>query len=129
MSGSFGSHESLKANIWRLMAVSKEQDMSKTIRIYAVVAALMASSLGFAQSGDVYKGKCQSCHGAAGTPSPAMAKAMGVKPSNDPSVKAHSLAQMVTITTDGKGKMPAFKGKLTDSQIKDSVEYFRSLAK
>lgn len=103
--------------------------MSKTIRIYVFVAALATSSLGFAQSADVYKVKCQSCHGAAGTPNPAMAKAMGVKPAGDAAVKAHSLAQMITITSDGKGKMPAFKGKLTDSQIKDSVEYFRSLAK
>jgi cytochrome c6 len=36
---------------------------------------------------------------------------------------------MITDTTNGKGKMPAFKGKLTDAQIKDSVLYFRSLAK
>ncbi len=36
---------------------------------------------------------------------------------------------MITDTTNGKGKMPAFKGKLTDAQIKDSVDYFRSLAK
>lgn len=103
--------------------------MIKTFRIFAAVAALMASGLAVAQSADVYKTKCQSCHGAAGTPSPAMAKAMGVKPAGDPAVKAHSLAQMITLTTDGKGKMPAFKGKLTDAQIKDSVEYFRSLAK
>lgn len=108
--------------------------MSKTVRIYAAAAALAVaslsiSSMGFAQSADVYKTKCQSCHGATGTPNPAMAKAMGVKPANDPSVKAHSQAQMIATTNDGKGKMPAFKGKLTDAQIKDSVEYFRSLAK
>jgi mono/diheme cytochrome c family protein len=36
---------------------------------------------------------------------------------------------MIAITTNGEGKMPAFKGKLTDAQIKDSVSYFRSLAK
>jgi cytochrome c6 len=103
--------------------------MSKTIGICAVAIALMTSSLGFAQGADVYKTKCQSCHGATGTPNPAMAKAMGVKPASDPSVKAHSAAQMITITTDGKGKMPAFKGKMNDDQIKESVEYFRSLAK
>ena len=28
---------------------------------------------------------------------------------------------MIAVTTNGKGKMPAFKGKLTDAQIKDSV--------
>jgi cytochrome c6 len=58
-----------------------------------------------------------------------MAKAMGVKPANDPAVKAHSLAQMIATTTNGKGKMPAFKGKLTDDQIKASVEHFRTFMK
>ena len=31
---------------------------------------------------------------------------------------------MIADTTNGKGKMPAFKGKLTDAQIKDSVAVF-----
>ena len=107
--------------------------MSKMIRSYSTLAAilLMAAAVGFAQSSGeaVYKAKCQSCHGAQGTPNPGIAKAMGVKPANDPSVKSISEAQMIADTTNGKGKMPAFKGKLTDAQIKDSVLYFRSLAK
>jgi len=91
----------------------------------------MAGAVGFAQSSGeaVYKAKCQSCHGAQGVPNPGIAKAMGVKPASDPSVKSLSEATMITDTTNGKGKMPAFKGKLTDAQIKDSVDYFRSLAK
>jgi cytochrome c6 len=98
------------------------------------LATLMAATTcccAFGQSAgaDTYKGKCQSCHGAEGTPNPGIAKAMGVKPANDPSVKAISEEQMIADTTNGKGKMPAFKGKLTDEQIKDSVEYFRSLGK
>ena len=36
---------------------------------------------------------------------------------------------MIAITTDGKGKMPAYKGKLTDADIKASVDYFRTFAK
>jgi len=92
---------------------------------------LVACGLSFAQSSGetVYKTKCQSCHGAQGTPNPGIAKAMGVKPAGDPSVKSLSEAQMITEATNGKGKMPAFKGKLTDAQIKDAVTYFRSLAK
>ena len=78
---------------------------------------------------DTYKAKCQSCHGAEGTPNPGIAKMMGVKPASDPAVKSMTEAQMIALTTDGKGKMPAYKGKLTDAQIKDSVTYFRSLAK
>jgi mono/diheme cytochrome c family protein len=54
---------------------------------------------------------------------------MGVKPVSDPAVKSMTEAQMIAVTTDGKGKMPAYKGKLTDAQIKDSVTYFRNLAK
>lgn len=107
--------------------------MSKSIRIYGALAALilMAGAVSFAQSSGeaTYKAKCQSCHGAEGTPNPGIAKAMGVKPVSDPSVKSMSEAQMIAVTTNGKGKMPAYKGKLTDSQIKESVDYFRSLAK
>jgi mono/diheme cytochrome c family protein len=107
--------------------------MSKTIRSYGALAAaiLMAGAVGLAQSpGEaIYKAKCQGCHGAQGTPNPGIAKAMGVKPASDPSVKSLSEAQRITDTTNGKGKMPAFKGKLTDAQIKDAVDYFRTLAK
>ena len=72
---------------------------------------------------------CQSCHGAAGIPSPAMAKAMGVKPVTDPAVKSSTAAKMIASTKNGMGKMPAFKDKLTDAQITDSVTYFRSFTK
>ena len=107
--------------------------MSKTIRSLVALAAvvLLAGAVGFAQSSGeaTYKAKCQSCHGAEGTPNPGIAKAMGVKPASDPSVKSLSEAQMIAVTTDGKGKMPAYKGKLTDADIKDSVDYFRTFAK
>jgi len=94
-----------------------------TIAIMAATAIAMAQGPG----ADVYKTRCQSCHGATGVPSPAMAKAMGVKPIGE--VKSSTEAKMIAVTTNGAGKMPAFKGKLTDAQIKDSVGYFRSLAK
>ncbi len=106
--------------------------MRKTIRFQVTLAAvvLLASAVGFAQSGEAtYKTKCQSCHGTAGVPNPGIAKAMGVKPATDPSVKSKTEAQMIATTTNGAGKMPAFKGKITDAQIKDSVDYFRSFAK
>ncbi len=106
--------------------------MRKTIRFQVTLAAvvLLASAVGFAQSGEAtYKTKCQSCHGTAGVPNPGIAKAMGVKPATDPSVKSKTEAQMIATTANGAGKMPAFKGKITDAQIKDSVDYFRTFAK
>ena len=106
--------------------------MSKTKRIQVALAGvvLLAGAMSFAQSGEAtYKAKCASCHGAAGTPSPAMAKAMGVKAASDPSVKSKTEAQMIAATTNGMGKMAPFKGKITDAQIKDAVDYFRTFAK
>lgn len=107
--------------------------MSKIIRMQSALAAviLLSGAAGFAQtSGEAtYKAKCQSCHGAQGVPNPGIAKMMGVKPATDPSVKSLSEAEMITDTTNGKAKMPAFKGKLTDAEIKASVDYFRAFAK
>ena len=106
--------------------------MIKLIRSQFVMAAVvsLAAVFCFAQDGEAtYKAKCQSCHGAEGTPNPGIAKAMGVKPASDPSVKSLTEAQMIADTTNGKGKMSAYKGKLTDQQIKDSVDYFRTFAK
>ena len=107
--------------------------MSKITRMSSALAAiiLLSGVVGFAQtSGEAtYKAKCQSCHGAQGVPNPGIAKTMGVKPASDPSVKSLSEAQMITDTTSGKNKMPAFKGKLSDAEIKASVDYFRTFAK
>ncbi len=104
--------------------------MTKQLRSQLVLALVVAvaGSVGFAQSGGeaVYKANCQSCHGSAGTPNPGIAKAMGVKPANDPEYKKTSEADMIAAVKNGKGKMKAFSGKLTDAQIKDAVEYFRS---
>ena len=104
--------------------------MTKSMRSQLVLALVVAvaSSVGFAQSAGeaVYKANCQSCHGSAGTPNPGIAKAMGVKPANDPDYKKMSEADMIASVKNGKGKMKAFSGKLTDAQIKDAVGYFRS---
>jgi mono/diheme cytochrome c family protein len=105
--------------------------MTKTIRSMAVLAAAvcLAGSMGFAQSAGeaVYKANCASCHGSTGTPNPGIAKAMGVKPTSDPDYKKESAADMIASVKSGKGKMKAMSPKLTDAQIKDAVDYFRTL--
>lgn len=91
----------------------------------------MAGAVGFAQSpGEAsYKAKCQMCHGATGMADSGAGKAMKVKPATDPEVKKLSEAQMIAATKNGVGKMQPFKEKLTDAQIKDSVDYFRTFVK
>jgi mono/diheme cytochrome c family protein len=97
----------------------------------AVLAATvcLAGSMGFAQSAGeaVYKANCQSCHGSTGTPSPGIAKMMGVKAASDPDMKKLSAAEEIASVKNGKGKMKAMSPKLTDAQIKDAVDYFRTL--
>ena len=105
--------------------------MTITIRSLAVLAATLglAGSMGFAQSAGeaVYKANCQSCHGSTGTPSPGIAKMMGVKPASDPEIQKLTAAQEFDAVKNGKGKMKPLSPKLTDEQIKDSVAYFRTL--
>jgi mono/diheme cytochrome c family protein len=102
--------------------------MTKTIRSMAVLAATvcLAGAMGFAQSSGeaVYKANCQSCHGSTGTPSPGIAKMMGVKAASE---YKESEKDQIEAVKNGKGKMKAFSPKLTDAQIKDAVTYFRTL--
>lgn len=102
--------------------------MTKTIRSMAVLAAAvcLAGTMGFAQSAGeaVYKANCQSCHGSTGTPNPGIAKAMGVKAASE---YKDSAKEQIEAVKNGKGKMKAFSSKLNDAQIKDAVDYFRTL--
>jgi cytochrome c6 len=106
--------------------------MRKSIRSSVALAAIlsMAGVVSFAQSGEAtYKAKCQMCHGATGMADSGAGKAMKVKPVTDPEVKKISEADMIKATENGMGKMTAFKGKLSDAEIKGAVEYFRSFIK
>jgi len=106
--------------------------MRNTIRFAVTLAAFafFAGAVGFAQSGEAtYKAKCANCHGATGMADAGMGKIWKMKPATDPSVKSMTAAQMIATTTNGMPKMPAFKGKLSDAEIKAAVEYFRTFAK
>jgi cytochrome c6 len=76
-----------------------------------------------------FKAKCAMCHGADGTGSTATGKALNVRDLASSDVQSQSDAQLTDIVTNGKNKMPAYKGKLTDDQIKGLVAYIRGLAK
>lgn len=75
---------------------------------------------------DLYKSKCQGCHGADGKAS-AIGKKMGAKDFSDPDVAKLTEADLIKVTADGKNKMPAYKGKLTDDQIKELAKYIKSM--
>jgi mono/diheme cytochrome c family protein len=75
---------------------------------------------------DLYKSKCQSCHGADGKAT-AIGKKLGARDFQDPAVTSMSEDDLATITSTGKNKMPAYKGKLKDDQIKALAKYIKEM--
>jgi mono/diheme cytochrome c family protein len=122
--------DAMSAREVKMLLTPRSLAMTKIFRSQMVlaVAISLASAACFAQSSGeaTYKAKCQTCHGATGTPSAGMAKAMGIKASTDPAIKALTAAQMADAIKNGKGKMKPIAG-LTDAQIKDVVTFYRGL--
>ena len=106
--------------------------MTKILKATAVflLAGLVCAPI-FAQgtAADIYKAKCASCHGADGLAATPMAKSMKVLSFKDPAMLKATDAQFIASTTNGKGKMPAYNGKLTTAQIKDVIAFIRTLQK
>jgi len=75
-----------------------------------------------------YKAKCAMCHGPDGKGS-AMGVKMGAHDFTSADVQKQTDAQLTDTITKGKGKMPAYSGKLSDADIKGLVTYIRGLAK
>ncbi|HEY6003691.1 MAG TPA: cytochrome c [Anaeromyxobacter sp.] len=86
-----------------------------------ILFALAALSLAGAARADsaLFAQKCASCHGKDGKPS-AVGQKMGAK---DLSGTKLSEKELVTVISGGKGKMPAYKEKLTDDQIASLAKY------
>jgi mono/diheme cytochrome c family protein len=104
--------------------------MLKQIARMYLVCLLAAGTVSFAQDGAAtYKSKCQMCHGADGTGNTPAGKSTKVHSFSDPDVLKMSDDDLIAVTTNGKNKMPAYKGKLTDAQIKDVVAYIHTLQK
>jgi mono/diheme cytochrome c family protein len=97
--------------------------------IGVMVAVTVSPVLAQSSGADTYKAKCTMCHGADGSGSTPAGKAMKVPPFSSPDLVKASDADLIAATKDGKGKMPAYSGKLTDGQIKDVVAYIRTLQK
>ena len=79
-----------------------------------------------ASTAALYKSKCQSCHGPDGKAT-TIGKKLGARDFQDPDVASMSEEDLVKITTAGKNKMPAYKGKLKDDQIKALAKYIKEL--
>jgi len=82
-----------------------------------------------ASGASTYAAKCQMCHGADGMGATPAGKMMKAIPFNDPQILNKSDADLIAATKNGKGKMPAYAGKLSDGDIKSVIAYIHTLQK
>ena len=68
---------------------------------------------------ELYQTRCALCHGADGTPKPI---AKGAPTFSDPDW-APSAQAIVTVLTEGKARMPKFKGRLTAAEMQALAAY------
>jgi mono/diheme cytochrome c family protein len=106
------------------------------IEVLALVAVAIAVVLLFANEPDsgsgtttpatpgarLYAANCASCHGADGGGGTGPQLAGGVAAKRFPNVD-----DQVTFVTDGSGAMPSFGGELSPAEIREVVEYTRTL--
>jgi mono/diheme cytochrome c family protein len=102
--------------------------MSLVTLLVVGVIALCSTSAVAQDAAGTYKAKCAMCHGADGKGSPIGLK-MGAHDLTSADVQKETDAQLTETITKGKNKMPAYEGKLKDTEIKDLVAFLRSLAK
>ena len=98
--------------------------------ILALSFSIVSSAAHAQASGAVtYTAKCQMCHGTDGMGATPAGKAMKAIPFNDPQILSKSDADLIAATKNGKGKMPAYAGKLSDGDVKAVVAYIHTLQK
>jgi cytochrome c6 len=108
------------------------QNMNIQLLTVATVlaGALMAPSAAHAQSAAAtYKAKCAGCHGADGKGNTSPGKALGAHDFGREEVAKMSDADLISVVTAGKNKMPGYGKSLKDTEIKDLVAYVRELGK
>jgi mono/diheme cytochrome c family protein len=89
--------------------------------------ALFTMPLMAEEGAAIYKAKCAICHGADGAGQTPMGKTLKIRDLHSAGVQKMSDNELTTIISDGKGKMPAYKGKLAPAEISALVDLIRKM--
>ncbi len=89
--------------------------------LLAVAVLALAAAARAEDAGALFQKKCVACHGKDGKGSPAGVK-LGVK---DLTATKLSEPQLVDVITNGRNKMMANKGKLSDTEIASLAKYVK----
>lgn len=78
---------------------------------------------------EIYKSKCATCHSADGSGQTKIGKSLKIRDLRSPEVQKRTDSDLQKIITGGKGKMTAYKAKLSVADISSLVAYVRGMAK
>ncbi len=95
--------------------------------LWLVAVVVLVSPLSLADDAGkvLFDRKCAMCHGVDGV---AKKMAAGSAKLNDPQwQEANSAESVVTVITEGKGKMKGYDGRLTEAEIKQIADYVKTL--
>jgi cytochrome c6 len=112
-----------------------KDSFSRLTKVVLIAAAMLLGTISPAHAQNdgaaLYKAKCAMCHGPDGKGDTVMGKTLKVHDLASADVQKQTDAQLAAVIHDGaaNGKMPAYKDKLSDAQIKDLVAFIRTLAK
>jgi len=92
----------------------------KTAAIITLASGILIGTLRLASAdGAAVYGKCKGCHGTDGKGNAALKIA--------PFDASKPEAALKAVIADGKGKMPAYKGKLSDAEIDEVTKHIKTL--
>jgi cytochrome c6 len=89
--------------------------------LFAVVVLSLAGAARADDAAALYAKRCATCHGKDGKATPVGQK-MGAK---DLTATQESEQAIANTIANGKGKMTAYKGKLTDAEIQSLAKYVK----
>ncbi len=104
---------------------------SKALVIAIALCSLLSAAAAHAADDStvkLYQTKCAACHATDGSGSTTVGKALKLKDVRDPEAQKASDADLTTLITKGKDKMPANEKTLKPEQVKSLVAYVRELA-
>ncbi len=100
--------------------------MKKSLAL-SLLFALVLVPVALAEDGAaLFKGKCAMCHGPDGAGQTTMGKNLKLRDLGSADVQKQTDAELTKITSDGKGKMPAYKAKMTAAEIDAVVKFLRT---
>jgi cytochrome c6 len=105
------------------------ESMTRPIWICAVLLSAASTCVAQSSGETTYSAQCEMCHGESGAGDTPVGKALQAKSLTASETAKKSDAALAAAIKNGSGKMPAFKDKLTDTQINDVIAYIRKLEK